>query len=217
MRKRAILSWSGGKDCWLAAIRTHEQFDIVGLVTMLNEDGSRSRSHGLRPDILAAQAARLNLPLFTRSASWQSYEDEFADLLLDSSRLGVSHVVFGDIYPESNRLWAERVCCSVGLTATEPIFGESTEALANEFIDAGGSAVLIAVCDRILPQDWLGREFDRAIIEELVAMGIDPCGERGEFHTLVTSGPLFSSELKYKSVDILTHNEYSLLDIVPEN
>src|SRR5512146_3190943 len=97
MKPRAAISWSGGKDCCTALLRAQADYDVVAMLTMFTEDGQRSRSHGLRPDIVAAHAARLGVTSLTGRGSWDTYTDEFGRLLASAARLGVSHVIFGDI------------------------------------------------------------------------------------------------------------------------
>lgn len=138
MRSRALVSWSGGKDCCLAAHRARAEHDLVGLVSMLTDDGSRSRSHGLRPEILHAQAKAFDLPLLTANASWESYEQTFTRLLTSAARqYGATHAVFGDVFPDANREWAERVSSAAGLVAVEPLWAEPTSDLVNQFITLG--------------------------------------------------------------------------------
>lgn len=183
---KAMVSWSGGKDCYLALQRVKAQLDVVGLFTLMTEDGTRSRSHGIRPEILRRQASILNLPHFSANASWREYESVFRRLLLGIRDLGVTHVIFGDIFPDENRLWAERISRSAGLQAVEPIFGECTRALAHEFIATGAIAIITTVRSSYLDRSFLGQRFTADVLERLEEKGIDPCGERGEFHTLVT-------------------------------
>lgn len=137
-RPRALVSWSGGKDCCLAAHRARQEYELAGLVSMLTEDGSRSRSHGLPPELLQAQASSLQLPLFTAKAAWDTYEVEFAGLLARASAsASATHVIFGDVFPDPHKQWAEGVCGGAGLTAIEPLWAEPTHALVYEFIACG--------------------------------------------------------------------------------
>lgn len=194
-RPRAAISWSGGKDCCLALMRAAEAFDVVAMVTMFGEDGSRSRSHGLRPEVVEAQARRLKLPAYVERASWADYTDRFVDLLSQLTRHDVTHVVFGDIMGDSHREWNERVCAHHGLEPVMPLWGEPTKLLAREFIARRGEAMFVTVRPPQLDASWLGRLLDGNSLFELERLGVDPCGEFGEYHTVVTSCPLFSSPL----------------------
>jgi uncharacterized protein (TIGR00290 family) len=191
----AAVSWSGGKDCCLALMRAWPEYDVHVMVTMFDEAGARSRSHGLQPDVIEAQAQRLGLDLITGQCAWNTYEAAFATALAQVAARGCTHVIFGDIFEDAHRAWTERLCADAGLIAVQPIWGESTPALVREFINRGGRARLDAVRDTYLDASWLGRELTEATVEEYEALGVDSCGERGEYHTLVTHCPLFSSPL----------------------
>ncbi|HLG58589.1 MAG TPA: hypothetical protein VI485_24810 [Vicinamibacterales bacterium] len=109
MKPRAAISWSGGKDSYLALRRTRSTFDVGAMITMFHEDGARSRSHGLRPELVEAQAQRLDLTLCHGRGSWATYEDGYRPALREARTLGITHVIFGDIMYESNREFPERV------------------------------------------------------------------------------------------------------------
>lgn len=212
-RHRALISWSGGKDCCLAAHLAKDTCEPVGLITMLTEDGARSRSHGLRIESLQAQASALQLPLRTANASWDLYESEFIRLLAAVSReLQATHVIFGDVFPESHKQWAERVCRECQLTALEPLWAQPTDLLVREFLRAGGDARIVTVRDKALDSSWLGKQLSEPAIEELMASGADPCGENGEYHTFVSYFPGFRRRLELKHIAIAQHDGCSLLD-----
>jgi uncharacterized protein (TIGR00290 family) len=194
-RPRAAVSWSGGKDGCLALLRAAETHHVVAMVTMFGEDGSRSRSHGLRPEVIAAQAARLGIPCHTATCTWPTYTDRFVALLAALEQHDVTHVIFGDIIGDSHRVWNERVCAARGLTPVMPLWGEPTHDLAREFIARGGQARLVTVRPPQLDDSWLGLALDGALIERLISVGADPCGELGEYHTVVTNCPAFSAPL----------------------
>src|SRR3989442_2748223 len=123
---RAAVSWSGGKDSCAALQRAWPHFDVVAMVTMFDEDAARSRSHGLRPEVLAAQAERLGLGQVIGRCTWPTYNDAFGDALDRLKADGITHVVFGDILFDEHRRWAEEMCAPRGLVAVEPLFGGST-------------------------------------------------------------------------------------------
>jgi diphthine-ammonia ligase len=194
-KPRAAISWSGGKDCCSALYRVRDDYEIAAAVTMFDEAGARSRSHGLRPALLAAQVERLGLKHVTSRCSWDTYTDAFAAALEQLPAIGVTHVIFGDIMFDEHRAWTERLCAGAGLTAVQPIWGESTEHLLLEFLRTGGEALIVTARAEYLPASWLGRQLTDDMLSELAALGVDPCGERGEYHTLVTNTPLFSRPL----------------------
>ena len=195
MKPRTAISWSGGKDSYLALHRSHSSYDVVAMITMFNEDGTRSRSHGLRPEILRAQADRLGLPLFARSGSWANYESEYQQAVRSVRSLDITHIIFGDIMYESNRAFPERVCAAAGLVAVEPLWNEQTDSLFREFVGTGADARIITVRDGVLDSSWLGRRLTLDLLDEIKAIGIDACGEHGEYHTVVLNAPLFSAPL----------------------
>lgn len=195
MKPRTAISWSGGKDSYLALHRSQLSYDVVAMITMFNDDGSRSRSHGLRPEILREQADRLGLPLFAGRGSWATYESGYRQALNDVRSLDVSHVLFGDIMYESNRAFPERVCAAEGLVAVEPLWNEPTDSLFREFVGTGADARIVTVRDGVIDPSWLGRRLSLDLLDEIRALGIDACGEHGEYHTVVLDAPLFSSPL----------------------
>jgi len=195
VKPRAAISWSGGKDCCTALLRTHSEFDVIATLTMFAEDGERSRSHGLRPDVIAAQAERLGMTSISGRCSWATYTDEYVRMLGAAVTLGVTHIIFGDIMGDAHRAWDERVCAAHGLTAVLPLWGESTRTLVEEFIGSGSAAVIVTARAAHLDQSWVGRGITIEAVRELEALGVDPCGEYGEYHSLVTSTPLFTAPL----------------------
>jgi uncharacterized protein (TIGR00290 family) len=197
MKPRAAVSWSGGKDSYLALHRSQTQFDVIAAITMFNEPGTRSRSHGLRPEVVDAQARRLRLTPVRGHGSWETYEEGYRSALRQARSLGITHVIFGDIMYDSNREFPERVCAAEGLITVEPLWGDPTEALYREFIDTGASARIVTVRDGVLDPTWLGRSLTLDTLGDLIAAGVDPCGEHGEYHTVVVDAPLFSSPLPF--------------------
>jgi diphthine-ammonia ligase len=214
-RPRAAISWSGGKDCCTALHRAAADFDVVCMLTMVNEDGSRSRSHGLRPEVLAAQAERLGLAMIRGTCTWSTYTEEFARALHRVAELDVTHVIFGDIMFDSHREWTERVGQTAGLTAVQPIWGESTYRLAREFVDGGGAARLVTVRPPLLDDTWLGRPLTVELLAELERLGVDPCGENGEYHTVVTNCRLFSAPLELVDGERVLRNGCWAIDLAP--
>lgn len=213
MKPRAAISWSGGKDCCTALLRTHRDYDVVAMLTMFTEDGQRSRSHGLRPDIVAAHAERLGVTSLTARCSWDTYTEEFTRMLASAAALGVTRVIFGDIMGDAHRAWDERVCAAHGLTPVLPLWGASTRALVDEFIATGSSAVIVTARAAHLDASWVGRSLTADAVRELEQLGVDPCGEFGEYHTLVTSTPLFSAPLRLELGACALRSECWTLDV----
>jgi uncharacterized protein (TIGR00290 family) len=162
---------------------------------MFDGTAARSRSHGLRPELLDAQAERLGLRRVTGRCEWTSYDAAFGEALREVKAGGVTHVIFGDILFDEHRAWAEGQCAAHGLTAIEPLFGSSTRALFDEWTASGADAIIVTARAEFLDESWLGRPLRPEMLDELTRLGVDPCGERGEYHTAVTNSPLFSSPI----------------------
>jgi diphthine-ammonia ligase len=166
------------------------------MITMFGEDAARSRSHGLRPEVLEAQAERLDLRRVTGRCTWQTYDAAFSAALQEAKADGVSHVIFGDILFDEHRAWAENQCAAHGLTAVEPLFGLSTRVLFHDWIASGAEAIIVTARAEFLDESWLGRSLRPEMVDEFARLGVDPCGERGEYHTVVTNSPLFSAPIE---------------------
>jgi uncharacterized protein (TIGR00290 family) len=166
-KPRAAVSWSGGKDSCAALGRARDSYDVVAMVTMFDDEAARSRSHGLRPEVLAAQADRLGLRRVTGRCTWQTYDRAFSEALGTLTSEGITHVIFGDILFEEHRRWAEGICAPHGITAVEPLWGCSTEALFEEWIASGADAVIVTARAEFLDQTWLGRRLGRDLLPEL--------------------------------------------------
>lgn len=194
-RPRAAISWSGGKDSHHALQRALDAYDVDVMVTMVDETGARSRSHGIRPSVLDAQAERLGLERIAAPCAWETYDRAFVGVLRRLRRDGVTHVIFGDILLEAHRAWAEGICARARMTAVEPLWGTPTRDAARAFVESGATAIIIATRAQLLDPSWLGRVLTVDLLDELEGMGIDPCGELGEYHSLVVDSPLFTRPL----------------------
>jgi diphthine-ammonia ligase len=194
-RPTAAISWSGGKDCCLALLREWDRVHFVAAITMFDDSGGRSRSHGLRPEVVAAQTARLGLDQYAGRCTWETYTDRYIATLAELKARGVSHIVFGDIMGDSHREWNLRVCAAHDLTAIMPLWGQATSTLVRDFLALGGEARLVTVRPPLLDEHWLGTTLTEAAVTRLEARGVDPCGEFGEYHTVVTNCPRFSAPL----------------------
>jgi len=210
---RAAVSWSGGKDSCTALHRMHEKYDVVSMLTMFDEEGARSRSHGLRPEILEAHAALMGLKFVSRRCSWATYTASFTDALRELRDDDITHVIFGDIMFEEHRGWAEEVCAEAGLIAIEPIWGEPTSSMLREFLETGGEAMIVTARAGFLDSSWLGRPLTLDLLTHFPRIGVDPCGENGEYHTLVTNSPLFQRPLQVRSAGHVLRSGCWALDI----
>ncbi|QBB71536.1 ATP-binding protein [Pseudolysobacter antarcticus] len=202
MKKPILVAWSGGKDCLMALDRllNDPQWRVVGLLTTITTQFDRVAMHGIRRDVLRAQAAALGLPLIESEleypASNAAYETAFA-ASLDTARAitpDLNHIAFGDLFLTDVRSWRETLLQRLDWHAVLPLWHEPTDILARRFHAAGHRAVLTCVDTTQLAADFSGRDFDPALLAEFPA-GVDPCGENGEFHTLSYAGPCFRQRL----------------------
>lgn len=206
-------SWSGGKDSTLAlyhALRNGGKPRF--LFTMFEEDGDRSRSHGLPKHLLEKQAESLNIPLVTRSASWADYENVFVDQLRRFKEQGVQVGVFGDIDLEGHIIWQEKVCAAAGLAAYIPLWKRPRRELAHEFVSLGFKAVIVAVNRQMIDDRYLGRPYNAETLVDMERDGIDPTGESGEFHTFVNDGPIFRKPIDVRIEKVVSDENYSFVD-----
>jgi len=193
-----VLAWSGGKDSSLAlaALRADPSVEVVAVLTTITREYDRISIHGVRRAVLEAQVAALGLPLvevtIPPAATNAAYEEAFADALatLRHQRPDVQHMAFGDLFLADVRAYRERVLPPLGWTPVFPLWGMDTPALAQKFVRAGYRAILTCVDTTQLAAEFAGREFDASLLTALPAT-VDPCGERGEFHTCVYAGPIF--------------------------
>lgn len=220
----ALVSWSGGKDSCLALWRARQSgMSIRRLVTAMEESGTSSRSHGIPPELLKAQAASLGLEMRFYHASWGTYEEKFIATLNDARTDGISHAVFGDIDLLPHREWEEKVCARAGIEACLPLWDEPRDRLVSEFLSLGFKAVVVCVNAQYLGEEFCGREFDAAFLADLPE-GVDACGENGEFHTFVYDGPAFVKPVAFRRAQILRYQApaelgaltYYFQQLVPE-
>ncbi len=215
---KVFVSWSGGKDSCLACHRAvREGHAVAALLNMATEDGGVSRSHGLSSAVLRAQAAAMGVPLVQKGTSWPEYEQNFKDAVLELKEQGVEGGVFGDIDLEEHRGWVTRVCREVSVEAHLPLWGENQTHLLREFIAEGFEAVVVAAKADLFDEDWLGRAVDEAFLRDIVELNVaspvTPSGEAGEYHTLVTAGPLFNGRIRILRSDQEVRDGYRFLRI----
>jgi diphthine-ammonia ligase len=194
-------SWSGGKDGCLALHRAIVSgLDVRYLANTITEDGKRSFSHGISAEVIRAQAQAIGIPLAQRPTTRETYEAEFINMLRTFKQEGIEGGVFGDIDFNAHREWIERVCREADITPLLPLWLESQDKLLREFIDAGFEAIVVAAKADLFGEEVLGQTVDRAFVKHLKELGktkkITPCGESGEYHTLVIDGPIFQKRLE---------------------
>jgi uncharacterized protein (TIGR00290 family) len=220
---KVLLSWSGGKDSALAlaALAADPQVEVVGLLTSVTREYDRVSIHGVRRALLHAQTAALRLPLteiaLEAPSSNAAYELSFLAAIENarSRHPGLSAIAFGDLFLADVRAYRERLLAGTGLTPLFPLWDEPTPALAERCCALGIAARLVCVDTSQLSPDFVGRVFDRELLADLPST-VDPCGERGEFHTFVSDGPGFASSVPYSVGDVVRREErFVYCDLLP--
>jgi diphthine-ammonia ligase len=205
-------SWSGGKDSALAFYEALQLGCVPKmLLTMFEDSGKQSKSHALPYEIVAAQAERIGVPLLTKNASWTSYEGQFLDALSEIKQLGTTYGVFGDIDLVDHLNWVQTICEKAGVKAIHPLWEWPRTKVLQKVIEVGFEAYIIVVDKNRLSPSYLGRKLTHDLVEELEGLGVDPCGESGEFHTIVVDGPIFSSPVPVRFREAVENEGYAFL------
>ncbi|NVM21388.1 MAG: diphthine--ammonia ligase [Desulfobacterales bacterium] len=196
---KVVSLWSGGKDSCFACYKAMAAgYEIVNLLNMVSTDGLRSVSHGLDAGILSAQAQLMGIPILQKSTSRKAYEQDFKNAVRTSKERGAEGVVCGDIYLQGHKDWIDRVCEEMAVEPIFPLWGMDVREVLIDFYAAGFEAVVVSTKAEILGQEWLGRKIDGSFVSDLDRLDapVDHCGESGEYHTVVTAGPLFEKRIK---------------------
>jgi uncharacterized protein (TIGR00290 family) len=217
-RPRVLLAWSSGKDSAFAlhVLRQQGDVEVVGLLTTMNTVHDRVAMHAVRRELLEAQAAAVGLPLRTVALPWpcpnESYEQAMSAALSAAHDEGISGVAFGDLFLEDVRRYREERMAGTGLTPLFPLWRRDTAALAREMVKSGQKATLTCVDPRVLPAGFAGRVFDDSLLADLPA-GVDPCGEKGEFHTFAWTGPAFHHPVPVKAGPVVERDGFVFADL----
>jgi uncharacterized protein (TIGR00290 family) len=201
MKPKVLFCWSGGKDSALALYKILQQdtYEVLALFTTLNGQFKRVSMHGVREDLLDQQAAAIDLPLvkmYVSEGTNTEYEQAMEALLLQYKALGVSKIIFGDIFLEDLRIYRENNLSKIGLTAEFPLWKRDTKELIIEFLQLGFKTITCCVNDAYLDEQKVGVEITEEFIKSLPA-NVDPCGENGEYHTFCFDGPIFKSPVAF--------------------
>ncbi len=195
----AASSWSGGKDSCFACYKALQSgYEIKYLVNFISREHRRCCFHGVEAGLLKLQAERIGIPLMQKevAADMKQYEKEFKEAMRGLISEGIGKVIFGDIYLLDNVNWVERVCKDAGVTPVEPLWNMPPSEIIEEFIGSGFKAVVVSCKDDCMGKEFIGRPVDRKFVAELKRRNICPCGENGEFHTLVVDGPIFRKKIE---------------------
>ena len=220
--RRVLLSWSSGKDCaWtLHRLRQMPDVEVVGLLTTFNEQADRVAMHAVRRELVHRQAAAVGLPLWPVELPWpcsnEVYEQRMRGAIERAQAEQVTHVAFGDLFLEDVREYRIRQMSATGIEPLFPLWGtpEDTAELAREMTAAGLQAIVTCVDPRQLSPAFCGRTYDAALLAELPPE-VDPCGERGEFHTFCHHGPMFDCDIDVTVGEQVTRDGFCFADLLP--
>ena len=206
--------WSGGKDSALALDRAGRAgLEVARLVSFYDSATRRVRFHATRVEMLEAQAAAAGIGLRAIPTTWAEMEANLRHELASLREDGFAGVVFGDIHLADVRAWYEDRVTDAGLEHVEPIWGEPPQLLLDEFISSGGRAVITCVDLAKLDEAWLGRVIDQRFASEIGTMGVDPCGENGEYHSFAFAGPVFKEPLAWRAGQRCLDSGFAQLDL----
>ncbi|ABF42649.1 protein of unknown function DUF71, ATPase [Candidatus Koribacter versatilis Ellin345] len=215
--KRILLSWSSGKDsAWsLHVLHQTPDIEVVGVLTTLNSHFDRVAMHGTRHTVLEAQARATRLPLWPVPLPWPcsnaEYEKRMREVCDRAVREGVHAIAFGDLFLRDIREYREKQLAATGLEPLFPLWDLPTAQLAREMIAAGLRAKLTCIDNKQLSPAFAGRDFDESLLAELPAE-VDPCGERGEFHTCVYAGSMFDRPISLEAGEIVEREGFTFAD-----
>jgi uncharacterized protein (TIGR00290 family) len=217
---RAWIAWSSGKDsAWaLYEAQRSGEYEVVGALTTVTETFGRVAMHGVREEILRRQCAAAGLERKIVPIQFpcpnEIYEARMSAALAAAKAEGVTHVIFGDLFLADVRRYREETMAGSGVTPVFPLWGRPTDRLAREMIASGLEARLVCLDPKILPRRFAGRAFDAALLADLPE-NVDPCGERGEFHTCVIAGPMFAHEIGVSAGEVVERDGFVYADLAP--
>jgi uncharacterized protein (TIGR00290 family) len=219
VHKRVYLSWSSGKDsAWaLEVLRADPGVELLGLVCTVTEAFDRVAMHGVRRALLEEQARAAGLPLRVLPLSYpcsnEHYEAAMRSFVAEVAREGATHLAFGDLFLEDVRRYRESLLAGTGLDPLFPLWGRDTRALAAHMTAAGLRAWIVCVDPRQAPREWAGRVYDPAFVAA-VPPEVDPCGERGEFHTFAFAGPMFRAPIAARAGEVVERDGFVFADLL---
>lgn len=197
MKPNSISSWSGGKDSCLACYKALKQgYNVKYLLNFISKESGRCCFHGIESKLMRLQAECIGIPLIQKEVSpdMNKYEKEFKSAV--SAIQDIDSMVFGDVYLDEHKDWVQRVCADLKINPVEPLWNTPALKVVEEFIDAGFKAIVVSCQADKFDKEFIGRYIDRKTIQEIVSKKICPCGENGEFHTLVVDGPIFKRKME---------------------
>ena len=223
MKERVVVGWSGGKDAAMALyeIKRSPEIEVASLLTTVTEGYDRISMHGVRRELLNQQAEAVGYPYdvisIPQSCTNEIYEERMRNALEKYRQAGITAAAFGDLFLEDIRSYREERMSRIGMRCIFPVWGQPTADFAARFIDLGFRAIVVCVDTAVLAREFAGREYAQDFLRDLPA-GVDPCGEKGEFHTFVYDGPIFSRHVAVERGEtILRDGRFFYCDLKPED
>jgi len=213
-----FVSWSGGKDSCMALreVQRTSNIRIEALLTTITRDFDRISMHGVRRVLLEQQAASLGIPLhqiiISKGASNEEYETKMGEAFAEYRNRGIETVVFGDLFLEEIRAYRERLIARQKMSSLYPVWGRDTSQLIKDFIALGFKTVIVCVDPAKLDPSFVGRVIDEELLTQL-PLHVDPCGEKGEFHTFVFDGPIFKNPVRFSFGEIVCRDSFWFCDL----
>ena len=218
--KKILLSWSGGKDSVMALheIQKRGDYEIVALLTTVTDGYRRVSMHGVREELLERQAEslglRLHKVLIPQNPTNEEYESIMTEVLTEYKNENIHSVAFGDVFLEDLRKYREENLAKMGMKGIFPIWKRNTGELVRAFIDGGFRAITTCVDSKVLDSSFVGREFNHDFLRRLPPH-VDPCGENGELHSFVFSGPNFKDEITFTIGETVLRDSFYFCDLLP--
>jgi uncharacterized protein (TIGR00290 family) len=214
---KVVAAWSGGKDGCFAYYKAVKQgLDVVSLISFMESEHT-SGFHGLPTGLLEAQADAIGVPMHKQVTDFGTYEQNFKAVLSAFKAKGVEGLVTGDIYEVAGHeeRWLERVCSEVGIKPIRPLWQLDTKEIFKDYLSAGFTATVVRTKLSLLGLDWIGRTLNQSFYDDILKLGnVDACGEGGEYHTIVTDGPIFNKRINLTKTEKTTRGEYGRLEIL---
>lgn len=214
---KAFASWSGGKDCMLAAYRfmSDHKNHLEVLVNMCSVDGKNSLSHNIEASLIKKQAECMNIHIVQQPTSIACYHENLIKVIEQLKKQGINCGVFGDIYLQEHKEWIENLCEETDIKPVFPLWREDTKSLINEFIEVGFQSTLIAIDNTKLDKSWLGRIINDEFHTDILKLkNIDPCAEKGEYHSFVFDGPGFENPVPFLKREQYTKDKTTYLKLM---
>lgn len=212
--KKAVFNWSGGKDSALALQKVLEEkeFEVIALLTTMNEESQKSSMHSIPLEILERQADSIGIPLYavTSSTMLKNYEEKMVEAVQHFKEQGVKHFIFGDIFLSDVKAYRESKLQPLGIEVVEPLWEKTSQEVIDDFLASGIKSKIIVTQADLLDETYIGKDLDADLVKSF-PQNIDVCGENGEYHTLCYAGGLFQKEVEFTiSETIKTSFDFTL-------